>query len=158
MNDFHRFSKKMQKLSKELSGKGVGASFANEVAKDSAIILLRELVYRTPVDTSKALSNWRVSVGRKPRNASLKPIVEGEKGSSRFESAEIAVAKGISKIKLKKANQKIYISNTLDYIDDLDRGKSMQAPRGFVDESMVIAQLKIQKKMRSGTAVKLRKL
>ena len=142
MNDFHKLSSKLTLFAKDLQNPT--NSQASKIASSCAILILRELAYRTPVDTSKAISNWRITLGRRAKNATLDPHIVGKAGSSKFESAEITISKGIVKLKDKKAGQKIYISNTLDYIDDLDYGKSMQNSQ-FVKQSIEVALFKVKR-------------
>ena len=60
-------------------------SEACRVAVSTAETILGDLVYKTPVDTSQALSNWQVSLGS-PIDNKIPPYFPGEGGSMRWTS------------------------------------------------------------------------
>jgi hypothetical protein len=64
---------------------------ASDAAKQVAVTLVGELAYTTPVDTSKALSNWQAALGA-PNSPQIKPHFPGEKGSTQKASAEQTIA------------------------------------------------------------------
>ena len=107
---------------------------ASLTAGDLADAILHDLAYKTPVDTSRALSNWQVSL-----NAGLAPSDEkdphfpGKWGSTKGASALATVLAGQAKLQLKKAGETIYLSNVVSYIVRLNQGASRQAPAGFVE-------------------------
>jgi hypothetical protein len=111
----------------------------NIIAIKVAMNLLENLVWRTPVDTSRALSNWQVSFDT-PNLASIEPYVPGYLGYTQQASASEAINVGNMILKQKKPGQVIYISNAVPYIGDLNRGSSKQAPAGIVDGAMMIAR------------------
>ena len=85
------------------------------------------LVYYTPIDTGLASSNWNVgnlgqiSIEREP--------IEGVKG--------LAALRAISG-QVKHVNMELdaYFRNPVDYIGDLDKGKSRQALGGMIVPTM----------------------
>ena len=91
-----------------------------EVALDVAV---RKIVFdafgmvtkKTPVDTGRARANWTVSVNSIARTVRLD-------------------ATSPNAISIKKGDgvNPIYITNSLDYIHDLENGTSKQAPNGMV--------------------------
>jgi len=115
---------------------------ASEVSKAVALEVVKVLVMSTPVDTSRALSNWQVGVG-KPVNTPLKPYVPGEQGSTRSQSAMAAIAKAELFLSSKKPGEPIFISNVLDYIDDLNNGTISRQPGGFVEKALIIAENRV---------------
>lgn len=104
-----------------------------------ATAILRDLVYRTPVDTSTALSNWQVGIGT-PVASEIFPYYFGTKGSTRAPSAQAAYAAGVAKLQSKKPGETIYISNLTDYIKQLNEGSSLQAPAGFVERAVLVGR------------------
>ena len=73
------------------------------------------VVKKTPVDTGRARGNWNVSVDSVNRNV--------DKEAKRQQSPDIKKGDGL---------KPIYITNSLDYIHDLENGTSKQAPNGMV--------------------------
>jgi hypothetical protein len=116
----------------------------NEIAKDVALELVKILVNRTPVDTSTALSNWQVGINR-PVGSTIPPHFPGIGGSSAGSSRAATIAKATAMIASKKPGQPIYVSNLLDYIEDLNDGTSRQAPKGFVEMAIDAAKQRVAK-------------
>lgn len=102
--------------------------------------LTEDLMRETPVDTSKALSNWRVSLNFTPPTQ-INANVFGFQGSSREASIQV----GLAKIRFTLANRgfldTIVVFNNLDYLERLNDGSSPQASSGFVED--VISRHKI---------------
>lgn len=111
----------------------------NDAAKKAALTILGDLVYGTPVDTSKALSNWQVTLNA-PAAGSIGPYHPGEHGSTYTASADAAFQAGKAVIEAKKPGQKLYISNNLPYIGVLNDGSSAQAPAGFVERAVLLGR------------------
>ena len=104
---------------------------ASDLAAFVALEVTAELVEVTPVDTSKAISNWQIGLGS-PVTEEREPYYFGKKGSTELISGEAAIMKARAILKNKKPGEKIYLSNNASYIRDLDEGSSMQEPAGFV--------------------------
>lgn len=104
---------------------------ASDLAAFVALELTAELADVTPVDTSKAISNWRIGLVA-PVADTIEPHYFGSKGSTESMSEDATVIAAKVALKAKKPGQKIYLSNTADYIVELDQGSSLQAPAGFV--------------------------
>ena len=104
---------------------------ASDKAAFIALSLVEELADITPVDTSKAISNWRVGLGS-PVTGELEPHYPGFKGSTELMSEDATVIAARIALKQKRPGQTIFVSNTAPYIVDLDGGSSLQEPRGFV--------------------------
>lgn len=93
-----------------------------------------ELLETTPVDTSKAISNWQVSLGS-PSKGTYPAYAEGKKGSTKDQSIGRALIEGNNMIERKKPEDDIYIHNDLDYIMKLEEGHSPQNS-GFVERAV----------------------
>lgn len=127
------------------------ATKLDETASDAAVKvaseILKDLLNVTPVDTSKALSNWQIGLGSPP-DARLKPYFPGLGGSTQEASANAALKAGLDVLKGKKAGVTIYITNNLPYIRRLNDGYSKQAPAGFVERAVLIGRKKAEIKIK----------
>jgi len=119
-------------------------SEACRVAVSVAETIIADLAYRTPVDTSQALSNWQVTLGSKVDNK-IPPHYPGEGGSTRNSSAQATIDAGCNILRSKRPGVTIYISNVLPYIRRLNDGYSKQAPAGFVERAVLIGRKMIKK-------------
>lgn len=120
------------------------AILSSETSKKVAFQMLKHLTLVTPVDTSKALSNWQLSIGE-PAQSEREAFFLGSKGSTKFASASKTVAEASSVLKSKKPGQSIWISNLADYIVDLNNGSSRQHPGGFVDSALIVGRETLKK-------------
>lgn len=111
----------------------------SDMAVKVAMNLLNTLVYRTPVDTSAALSNWQVRLDSPAMNF-IQPYVPGYNGYTQTASAAQTLLVGNAVLENKKPGQTIYISNSTPYIRKLNSGSSRQAPAGFVEASVLVAR------------------
>ena len=85
--------------------------------------MLQQVVVATPVDTGQARGNWRVSVG----------MVDKKTDQTEDKSGQGSIGRGIATIQSGGGIGKIvYISNSLRYIERLNNGWSMQAPKNFM--------------------------
>ena len=123
------------------------ATRLNKAASDKAafiaLSLVEELADVTPVDTSKALSNWQVGLGQ-PVQSEIEARYFGSKGSTELISEDATVIAARIALRAKKPGQKIYISNLAKYIVDLDGGSSLQEPAGFVKRAADNARLLVK--------------
>lgn len=117
---------------------------ASQTAADTALAIVGDLAYKTPVDTSQALSNWQVTL-QNPASGKISPHFPGLQGSTYRQSAAetINIAKAV--LKNKKPGQAIYITNNLPYIRRLNDGYSGQAPAGFVERAVLIGRKMLSK-------------
>lgn len=76
--------------------------------------MLNAVIDRTPVDTGKAVSNWRVGVGQ-PTRAVVEAHSPGKKGSTADVNKETARSIGQNRIDTKKAGNEIFITNNVEY-------------------------------------------
>ena len=105
-----------------------------------ATVMLEQLVYTTPVDTSKAESNWQVSIGTPAAGGALPPFYPGVKGSTAEASAQAAIDAGMAVLKTKQPGETIYISNVTPYIKALNGGSSRQAAPGFIERAILVGR------------------
>lgn len=117
---------------------------ASNTAKKVAETIVSDLAFKTPVDTSQALSNWTVTLDR-PDVGTIDPHYPGEFGSTQVASAQQTINEARDVLKLKKPGQPIFITNNLPYIRRLNDGYSGQAPAGFVERAVLIGRKIAQK-------------
>lgn len=119
-----------------------------KITQHVATYATQRLIYETPVDTSQALSNWRVNVvfGIK---GTLPAYFRGDEGSTKGLSSSMALIAAKQQIARKKYGMTMSIANNLDYIDDLNRGKSPQASASFVYNIVADAQNYADAKLRA---------
>lgn len=106
--------------------------FASTLAVDTAMVIVQSLAYDTPVDTSKARSNWQVGLGE-PVTLQIFAHFPGKLGSTALASSARTIAIARTELAAKKPGQPIYISNALAYIRKLNNGSSVQHPGKFVE-------------------------
>lgn len=112
---------------------------ASDKAVACAVNLVTILAFDTPVDTSKALSNWQVGIGS-PITAEIEAYDPGYLGYTAASSANTAIEMATQTLKDKKPGETIYVSNNANYIRSLNAGSSKQAPAGFVEASVMKAK------------------
>ena len=126
-------AKRMETAAAEVAE--IGASRKVEVAT----IMLEYLTDQTPVDTSKAISEWQIGMGR-PVNSEVEAYAKGKRGSTKSVSRAAAIHVGKEKLLAAKPGQPVYLSNLAGYIGFLNRGSSSQHPGGFVEAAILIAK------------------
>lgn len=102
----------------------------SEVARETARDLVFNLIYSTPVDTSLALSNWRVGLVI-PSLFAVPAYSAGKGGSTAPASRSAAYNAAQAILRSKKAGTTIYVSNNAGHIVELNQGKSKQQPTSF---------------------------
>lgn len=130
-------SRRLRKLAKDIPEQ------VNQLKIDVALTIDYELTNRTPVDTTKAVSNWKVTrIAPFPND--VDPYSPGFYGYTA--SASIAAARADAEKNLRgtKPGETIFIVNNAEYINDLNNGSSKQAPAGFVEASVMIGRRKIK--------------
>jgi hypothetical protein len=105
---------------------------ASKVVRAAAVTADQVVVVSTPVDTGRARSNWLVGVDaapagtREPADKSGQAALDdGRRAIGTFDAAK---------------NSSIHIVNNLDYIQELDRGSSAQAPNGMTARAIAAAR------------------
>lgn len=117
---------------------------ASKTAVDTALAIVGDLAYKTPVDTSQALSNWIVTLDA-ASTQKIAPHYPGSQGSSQRASAAETINSARAVLKNKKPGQPIFITNNLPYIRRLNDGYSGQAPAGFVERAVLIGRKMLAK-------------
>lgn len=125
----------LEKLAAQLPQEAT-SNLSAQVAETVFSYLLSE----TPVDTGKAISNWRVSLNA-PNHDLLPAYYPGQKGSTQSINQQAALEEAQRVLSTKKPGDAIYISNPLPYIQSLNDGSSTQNPGGFVEASVLLARL-----------------
>lgn len=116
--------------------RGIGR-ISTQVDND-VIKLLEALMRATPVDTSEALSNWRVSLNTAPSSA-ISPNVRGIAGSSKEASIQVGIAKARQILSSRKRRDTIIIFNNAKHLDRLNiDGISPQAEAGFIEKTIAL--------------------
>lgn len=100
--------------------------------------VIRELLQSTPVDTSRALSNWQVGASV---SGPIDAYSVGSAGSTRAASLSSAMAEAERAIKAGKLSNALVIFNSVPYIRKLNEGSSSQAPAGFVERAILAGKL-----------------
>lgn len=122
---------------------------ASEAAVWFAKYLVADLIRITPVDTSRALSNWLVSLGS-PSNIGTIDFVPGIAGSTEATNTANAIARAHRALDAKLPGQVIYLSNVVRYIVYLNQGTSGQAPAMFVENAILRAKVALRNKIKNG--------
>lgn len=106
---------------------------------NNVVLAVSDFIIRgTPVDTGQARSNWLPS-HRVPMNGTIAPYAPGRHlGISETTNADRAMDRVRSAVAARPLGETFYLSNNVEYIEDLNQGTSRQAPTMFV-------QLAIQK-------------
>lgn len=119
-----------------MSWKNAPINFGVEALRDADKLtkritgeMLQQVVVATPIDTSAARQNWRVGVGAINPTADTKDTDGSGQGAINRGIATIQSGGGIGKI--------VYLSNSLKYIEKLNNGHSMQAPKNFMQISFM---------------------
>lgn len=112
----------------DLNARGVRA-LAQVALQDVVRETAFEVIQRTPVDTGQARTNWIGSIG----SASERTVdTAGRAPQQAFRASVLPTILAI------RANDTVFIVNALDYIGDLNRGKSPQAPAGFFQQAVFV--------------------
>lgn len=119
----------------------------NKVTKEVADRVLVTAIIRTPVDTSAAKSNWQVALGGQKMYA-IPAHFLGKMGSTSVKSQSMAYELGADIIKSRKPGEPIHIYNKIHYIDYLESGSSMQAPRGMLRYALKAGNDTLKMRMR----------
>lgn len=112
---------------------------ASDLAVTVAFTMAEYLIRVTPVDVTTAVSNWQVSLNKKPMFW-LPAIVPGSKGSTAPASRREALAHVRRFLDMKDPGDIIYLSNLTPYIIELNKGSSKQAPAGWVESGVLLGE------------------
>tara|TARA_R110002167_G_scaffold331123_1_gene537840 strand:+ start:235 stop:678 length:444 start_codon:yes stop_codon:yes gene_type:complete len=103
------FAKKLEKASVEVPKK------VNKIKQGAAKVGVRKAIYKTRVDTSKARSNWQISIGVE-ESTKKEAWFKGKGGSTRGPSSDAAYRFAVWDIGKSKAGESIFITNPQDYV------------------------------------------
>lgn len=124
-------------LAKKLEG------MADSIEKDAsahAVLVAKKVVsnlaYETPVDTSRALSNWIVTLDS-PTREMIEAHYPGEKGSTQGLSAQLTEGNADNALRYKKPGQKIFITNNQPYVPALEWSHPQS---GFVERALFLGR------------------
>lgn len=137
MGDLLKLAKKLEELAK-----GFDKS-SGKTTEKIALTILGQLVYSTPVDSSKALSNWQLNVGS-PIKFKIDAYFPGEFGSSQKQSAQAALEAAKKALQGRKSGEPIYITNNLPYINRLNDGHSKQTTPGFIERAILLGRRSVR--------------
>ena len=117
-----------------------------DAIKQASQAAVNEAVLRTPVKTGKTIASWKVGLGKVDRGTRAAPNT-GDRETNRNTGAAESLIDAANRISAWKYNQhgNIYISNGVDYADDLDNGSSRQAPAGMSAFAIKAAQAVLRK-------------
>lgn len=110
----------------------------NEVKIEVATAGMYVLAQSTPVDTGEAVSNWQVGVGA-PVVGTRAAYVPGKDRSTEEANRHAVLEAARRPLLSAKPGEVIHLTNSLDYIVDLDQGKSLQAPPGAMRPAALVA-------------------
>lgn len=114
----------------------------SKVAAELSYRIVEILTVRTPVDTSKALSNWLTSLSD-PILIDMDAYYEGIYGSTASSSRAATLSHTETILAGKQPGEAIFIANSAPYIRELNEGSSKQAPAGFVEASLLAARAEL---------------
>ena len=118
------FERRMNELGKRLDRN------VPTLLRKVALSVDQAVVTATPVDTGRARSNWRVSVGA-PLSGEIETYGPGSAAIAGALLQGKAAVSGVD-----SARDVIYIANNLPYIGRLNDGYSAQAPAGYVQKAI----------------------
>lgn len=113
----------------------------SKLAVEIAVTIVTDLAYKTPVDTTNAISNWQVTLST-PAHTEIDPHFPGFNGYTYSQSAAMTVTLAKAVLEQKKPGQVIWIANNADYIQNLNNGSSRQEPAGFVERAVLLGRKK----------------
>jgi len=103
-----------------------------ETVKKTALRVNQTIILATPVDTGRARANWIATVGF--GNAIKVDDVDPTGGATISKNTQtIITAK-------EELEMEIHLTNNLDYIIPLNNGHSGQAPAGFIEKAVQVAE------------------
>jgi len=116
---------------------------ANEAVKKITYTVYKECVERSPIDTERFRKSWRIGVGRRDRSTS--PDTAGVKSNNTVGMPITATEVGYALATLvpARADQILYISNSVRYASFIELGSSQQAPSGVARVAMAAAMATI---------------
>ena len=99
----------------------------SKIVREFGIVLFQALVSGTPVETGYARGNWLIDFGRE----NLRTI------GSRESPPGVPTGGQVATWRIDSGS--LVFHNSVEYIAELDRGSSAQAPQGMVDPAIAAA-------------------
>lgn len=96
---------------------------SDKLVRSVALEALGRLIRRTPVDTGRARANWNVAIGDVDPTHDVD--VMDPQGT-------VALQGGQQVIGEFRAGERLFLTNSIPYVPELERGHSKQAPQGMV--------------------------
>lgn len=121
--NLNEFSQRIRVVAKDVNEN------VNRLVRRVALVVDRQIVLATPVDTGRARANWLVALGAPPSGEVPAP------GGG--EAASVALAAANAVVGRREPGQDIWIGNNVPYIGRLNDGYSKQAPANFVETAML---------------------
>lgn len=131
---FSQLSSRMDKLGNFLATRAI-----NRVIKNAATAFGTVVVDRTPVDTGKARSNWRASLGASIPGEAREPYAPGKHlGIRETANANAVKTQQRANIRLYNArlHRSIFFTNRTDYIETINAGAGGGRAHGFVPQGL----------------------
>jgi len=119
-NDLGQFARRMKELGRQIEVNSNDAAIETALAASTAVTLA------TPVDTGRARANWQAELGS--------PITEPTDAED--QAGSDTINRNRSRIRSRRGEQPIFLSNNLPYIGALNAGSSAQAPANFVETAV----------------------
>ena len=130
-DDLETFAKNIRKIGQNIPKN------ASAAVRTLALKINQTLILSTPVKTGRARNNWFASISVPSEEVTDKKNYDPS-GAARIQENQ-------SEINLVQPEQSIYISNNLPYISKLNEGSSAQAPAGFVEAAVAVAENSMKK-------------
>lgn len=123
------FSRRIRRIGRNVERR------ADEVVRETALVVDQAVVLATPVDTGRARGNWQVGIDTAVTDARdvLDPSGAG------------TIAEGAARVAGRRSGQTIFISNNVPYIGRLNEGSSSQAPAMFVEQAVAAGVDKVRR-------------
>ncbi len=131
MSDLRDLAKSMRRTAIAVGINSVEA--VKSISKNVGVTV----VYATPVDTSRARSNWQASITQPITGVLFQYPAKPSEPTIGPRTAIESINKAVSEYTGQPKG--IFIVNNLDYIQKLNDGSSDQAPANFVAKSVIAA-------------------
>ena len=113
-----------------------GAKFVRKVVLDG----MTQLIRQNPVDTGRSKAAWSTSIGSV---GSEIPEMTGGKTPHNTKSSPVDFARSVKGISKYKLGQTMFLFNNMPYMMPLDTGTSEQAPKGWIRNTAISMQKKL---------------
>jgi len=130
LQNVSEFKADLAKLSKALDHDYVA------LRKRVAWEIYNEFTLRNPVDTGYSRANWKIGIGEIDESVSTPPA----RGGGAVMPSPPPDLGLISQI---NAENTVYITNSVDYIQYLNEGTSKQAPSGWIQISIAAVEARV---------------